>query len=168
MRRERISDNWATSEIVGMRQHHDDPRLILGADWLRLRSPPAWRRRHEAAPRSSTSDWSGGLGIIAATRERAQRRSSRCPELRQGGRDESSAAVDGHDQLALAEDLHGVTHSGVGNLVLLGQRALGGQLEGDLAIVDPAGDVVSDLHIGVVAPVRINWHRWHVANIDVP
>src|ERR1022692_755993 len=94
-------------------------------------------------------------------------RSPDCRTLGQGCRYEGSAPVDGHDQPSLAQDLHCMAHGGVSDLVLVGQCPLGWQLDADLAGVDPAGDVIGDLHIRVIAPVRINWHGWHVANIDV-
>lgn len=87
--------------------------------------------------------------------------------LAHGGRDECSAPVDGHDELSLPQDLHGVAHGRVGHFVLLGQCPLGWQLEGDLAGPDPAGDVIGDLDVGVVSSVRAHRRCGHVVKIDV-
>ena len=78
--------------------------------------------------------------------------------LLNGGSDERSAALAGDDQAALAQYLHRVPDSLVGDAVLLSQRALGRQLVLDLAYFDPGRDLVSDLDVGEVGTQRV-YHR---------
>src|ERR1017187_3501582 len=79
--------------------------------------------------------------------------------------DERASALPGDDQPALAEDLHGVPHRLVGDAVLLGQIALGGQLVGDLTGLDAHGYGVRHLHIGEIGSERIYWRRTHVIKV---
>jgi hypothetical protein len=80
-----------------------------------------------------------------------------------GSDDEGSAALPGDDQAAVPQHLHGVPDRLVRDFVLLGQGALGGQLVGDLADLDPGRDVVGDLDVGEIRPERV-YHR-HVINV---
>ena len=75
-----------------------------------------------------------------------------------GGSDERAAALAGDDQAPLAQYLHRVPDSLVGDAVFLSQGALGRQLVLDLTKFDPGRDVVSDLDVGEVGTQRV-YHR---------
>ena len=76
--------------------------------------------------------------------------------------------MDGHDQALLAEDLHRVPHGHVGNAVFVRERPFGGQLPGDLAGLDPAGNIVGDLDVCMLTPEGIHLTCRHMINIDMP
>ena len=61
---------------------------------------------------------------------------------------------------------HRVPHGGVGDLVLLGEAALAGELQFDLAPGDPPLNVVRDLNIGIFSPVGINRASGHMINLE--
>jgi hypothetical protein len=58
-----------------------------------------------------------------------------------------------------------VPDGGVGDLVLLGETPLAGELQLDLALGDPPLDVVRDLDIGVFSPIGINRTSRHMINL---
>ena len=73
--------------------------------------------------------------------------------------------MDRDDQPSVAQNRHRVPDGGVGDLVLLGEAALAGELQLDLALGDPALDVVRDLNIGIFSPIGINRTRGHMINL---
>lgn len=85
--------------------------------------------------------------------------------LLEGCGDEGSAAVDADDQSAFAQHRHGVADGDIGDAVLLGERAFRGELAGNLAGLDPPGDVLGDLDVGMIAPVRVDRLGRHVLNV---
>ena len=58
--------------------------------------------------------------------------------------------MDADDQVAVAEDRHGVPDGDVGDAELFGQGAFAGQLDRVLAGGDAGGDGVGDLLVGVL------------------
>ena len=71
----------------------------------------------------------------------------------------------GDDDASLTQDRHGVPDGGVGDLVLLGEAALAGELQLDLAVGDPPLDIARDLDIGVFSPIGINRTSRHMINL---
>jgi len=92
-----------------------------------------------------------------------------CPGQRgsaYGRGDERAAPVNGDDHAAIAQDLHRMPDGCVGNSIFLGKRAFAGELDGELASLDPSGDVVGDLKVAVVARIRVHRPGRHAENID--
>jgi len=58
-----------------------------------------------------------------------------------------------------------VPDGGVGDLVLVGETLLAGELQFYLALSDPPLDVVRNLNIGVFSPIGINRTGCHMINI---
>jgi hypothetical protein len=80
-------------------------------------------------------------------------------------RNERATPLPGDDQPALAKYLHGAPDRLVGDAVLLGQIAFGGQLVGDFPGFDAHGYGVRHLVIGEIGPKRIHWRRTHVIKV---
>jgi len=70
------------------------------------------------------------------------------------------------DDPPLAQDRHRVPDGGVGDLVLVGETPLAGELRVDLALGDPPLDVVRHLDIGVFSPKGINRTSRHMINLE--
>lgn len=70
------------------------------------------------------------------------------------------------DHEALPEYVHGMADGRIAALVFLGKAALGRQLYRDLALLDPAFNIIRYMHIRIFGPVRINWPRCHKITID--
>ena len=74
--------------------------------------------------------------------------------------------MDGDDDSSLAQQRHGVPHSGVRDPVFLGEAPLAGEFARDLALGDPPLYVVRYLDIGVFSPKGINRTRGHKINLE--
>ena len=73
-----------------------------------------------------------------------------------------------HDQALLTENLHRVPNGYVSDSVLACERPLSRQLPDDLTRLDPPGDIVGYLDVGVLTSEGIHRSCWHMINIDMP
>src|SRR5690348_17180883 len=78
---------------------------------------------------------------------------------------ESSPAVHGEAEASLAQARQRVAQGGVGDLVLVGETALAGEVQLDLTLGDPPLDIVRDLDIGIFSTKGINRTSGHMINL---